>query len=124
MSASHRTVDALAAVESIPRDGGGPVFRAPWEAQAFGLTLSLHDRGMFTWQEWTDAIAAEIQVARGRGEHDDGSHYYEHWLAALEKVAIVKGLVSVAELLRRKDEWDRAVHATPHGQPIVLTPRR
>ncbi len=124
MSASHRTVDALAAVKSIPRDGGGPVFRAPWEAQAFGLTLSLHDRGMFTWQEWTDAIAAEIQAARGRGEQDDGSHYYEHWLAALEKVAIAKGLVSIAELLRRKDEWDLAAHETPHGQPIVLTPRR
>jgi nitrile hydratase accessory protein len=104
----------------IPRDADGPVFRAPWEAQAFGLALALHERGFFTWPEWTEALAAEISAAAVRGETDDGTRYYEYWLAALEKLAAAKGLTSATEMLRRKNEWDAAARATPHGKPIVL----
>jgi nitrile hydratase accessory protein len=108
----------LSALPAIPRDQDGPVFAAPWEAQAFAMTVRLHERGHFTWREWTDAITAEIAAARVRG--DVTTPYYEHWLAALEKLVAAKGLVSRPDLLKRKDEWDRAARATPHGQPIVL----
>jgi len=104
----------------IPREADGPVFRAPWEAQAFGLALALHERGFFTWREWTEALSAEIKAAATRGEADDGTRYYEFWVAALEKLAAAKGLTSAAEMLRRKSEWDAAARATPHGKPIVL----
>jgi nitrile hydratase accessory protein len=107
----------------IPRDADGPTFRAPWEGQAFGLTLVLHERGLFTWREWTDALAAEIQAAGARGEPDDGTRYYEHWLAALEKLAAAKGLVTLGELGRRKDEWEEASRTTPHGKPIEIRRR-
>ena len=110
----------LADLPSIPRDADGPVFRAPWEAQAFGLALALHERGLFTWREWTDALAAEIRAA---DMPDDGSHYYEYWLTALEKLAATKGLVTIAEMLQRKDDWDSAARATPHGKPIELKNR-
>ena len=105
---------------ALPRDDGGPVFRAPWEAQAFGLAMALHERGCFTWKEWTARLAAEIAAARQRGEIDDGSGYYEHWLAALEKLVAEKGLVPGDELQMRKAEWDRAARETPHGKPIEL----
>jgi nitrile hydratase accessory protein len=114
--------DALR-LPGLPKDGGGPVFRAPWEAQAFGLTLALFERGCFTWKEWTDRLSGEIASARERGEVDDGSRYYEYWLAALEGLAAEKGLVTLAEVLARKEEWDRAARSTPHGKPIVLPPR-
>jgi nitrile hydratase accessory protein len=104
----------------IPRDDDGPVFRAPWEAQAFGLTLALHQRGHFTWREWVDKLTAEIAAARGRGEPDDGTRYYEFWLTALEKLAAEKGFTTVTEMGERKDEWDRAARNTPHGKPIEL----
>ena len=110
----------LAELPHLPRDAEGPVFRAPWEAQAFGLTLALHERGCFTWREWTDALTAEIRAA---GAPDDGTRYYEHWLAALEKLAAAKKLVTVAEMLHRKDDWDAAARATPHGRPIALANR-
>lgn len=113
----------LAALPALPRDEEGPVFKAPWEAQAFAMTLTLHTRGVFTWREWADALAAELSAAAARGEPDDGSHYYEHWLAALEKLAAGKKLVGEQELERRVDEWDAAARATPHGKPIEL-PRR
>ena len=105
---------------ALPRDADGPVFRAPWEAQAFGLALALHERGSFTWREWTDALTTEIQAAK---TPDDGTRYYEFWLAALEKLAAAKGLVTVSEMLQRKDEWDAAARATPHGEPIELKHR-
>jgi nitrile hydratase accessory protein len=117
MSAAPRE---LAELPNIPRDADGPVFRAPWEAQAFGLTRALHERGFFTWREWTDALSAEIKAA---GPPDDGERYYEYWLAALEKLAAAKGLVTIAEMLRRKDDWDAAARATPHGKPIELKNR-
>lgn len=113
----------LDSLPRIPRDAEGPVFRAPWEAQAFGMAVALHQRGCFTWKEWASYLAEEISAAKARGEADDGTRYYEHWLAALEKIAAAKGLVSAPELAIRKDEWDRAARTTPHGQPVLLRKR-
>ncbi len=114
-----REVD-LGALPALPRDKEGPVFNAPWEAQAFAMTLSLHARGVFTWREWADALAAELAAAAARGEPDDGTHYYEHWLAALEHLVGAKKLIPSEELERRADEWDAAARATPHGKPVEL----
>jgi len=113
----------LDALPGLPRDDGGPVFKAPWEAQAFAMMVTLHGRGVFTWREWADALAAELAAAAARGEPDDGTHYYEHWLAALEALVARKKVVPKDELERRVDEWDAAARSTPHGQPIEL-PRR
>jgi nitrile hydratase accessory protein len=110
----------LAALPSIPRDAEGPVFRAPWEAQAFAMAVTLHARGCFAWREFAERLAAEIASARARGEADDGRGYYQFWLAALEKLVADKGLVEADELHRRRDEWAHAARETPHGQPIEL----
>ncbi len=110
----------LSALPALPRDDAGPVFGAPWEAQAFAMALALHERGTFTGREWSAALAAEIAAAAARGEPDDGSHYYEHWLAALERIVDSKQAIARDELERRVSEWDDAARATPHGKPIVL----
>jgi nitrile hydratase accessory protein len=109
-----------AQLPAIPRDADGPVFRAPWEAQAFAMAVLLHDRGHVTWGEWSARLAAEIAAARARGEEDDGRRYYHHWLAALERLLAEKRIVLADELRDRRDAWDRAARATPHGKPIVL----
>ena len=114
----------LRALSALPRDEAGPVFKAPWEAQAFAMTVSLYGRGVFTWREWADALAAELAAATPRGEADDGTHYYEHWLAALEKLVAGKKLILGNELERRVDEWDAAARSTPHGKPIELPTRQ
>ncbi|MGZ8199102.1 MAG: nitrile hydratase accessory protein [Burkholderiales bacterium] len=113
----------LAALPALPRDEGGPVFQAPWEAQAFAMAVTLHARGVFTWREWADALGAELAAAAARGEPDDGTHYYEHWLAALEKLVATKKIIPHEELERRVSEWDAAARATPHGKPIELPPK-
>jgi nitrile hydratase accessory protein len=114
--------EPLGMVPGIPRDEEGPVFRAPWEAQAFAMAVMLAERGHFTWREWTERLSAEVAAVRARGETDDGTRYYEYWLAALERLAAEKGLLTAAQLSKRRDEWDEAARRTPHGQPIELRP--
>lgn len=107
-------------VPGIPRDEDGPVFKAPWEAQAFAMAVALHERGAFTWKEWAATLAEVIGEVKHRGESDDGSGYYRHWLAALERIVARKGILTEALLHHRRDEWDHAARHTPHGQPIEL----
>src|SRR3977135_4262401 len=107
-------------VPGAPRDEGGPVFREPWEAQAFSMTLALHERGVFTWPEWAAALAGEIKRAQAAGDPDTGETYYSHWLAALEKIVAKKGVATHETLHRYRDAWDHACDRTPHGQPIEL----
>ncbi len=113
---------AAISVPGVPRDAQGPVFREPWEAQAFAMTLALHERGLFTWKEWAAALAVEIKRAQAAGDPDTGETYYEHWLAALEKIVAQKGVTDTSMLHRYRDAWDHAADRTPHGQPIELTP--
>ena len=113
---------AASAVPGIPRDDQGPVFRAPWEAQAFAMALTLHERGLFTWTEWAATLADEIKRAQAAGDPDTGKTYYLHWLATLERLVAEKGVVSSATLTRYRDAWDHAADRTPHGQPIDLRP--
>ena len=111
------------ALPELPRDDEGPVFRAPWEAQAFAMAVSLHEQGVFTWKEWAATLAEVIKEVRSRGEADTGERYYEHWLTALERIAARKYLVTEEMLQQRRDAWDDAARHTPHGQPIKLPPR-
>jgi nitrile hydratase accessory protein len=100
------------------------VFAEPWQAQAFAMAVQLSEAGRFTWTEWAAALGAELKAAAERGEPDDGSHYYEHWLAALERLVARKGLADPAALLRLKEDWAEAYRATPHGKPVELAAGR
>ena len=118
-AAARRATDA---VPSIPRDAEGPVFREPWEAQAFAMALALYDRGLFSWPEWAATLADEIKRAQASGDPDTGETYYRHWLAALERVVAAKGVATSDTLHRYRDAWDHAADRTPHGRPIELKP--
>ena len=107
---------------SIPRNAEGPVFRAPWEAEAFAMALALNARGVFAWTEWAAVLGDEIKTAQAAGDPDTGETYYLHWLAALERIVAAKGLADTAALARTRDAWQRACARTPHGTPIELRP--
>jgi len=94
-----------------------PVFAEPWQAEAFALTVALHEKGLFSWGEWAEALSAEVKKP---GASDDGHDYYEHWLSALEKLLVAKGVAPTAEVDAMAAAWERAAHATPHGKPILL----
>ena len=84
----------------------------------------LSEQGHFTWKEWAAALAAELKAAADRGEPDDGSRYYDHWLAALERLVTEKGLIDPAAIAARKEAWAEAYRRTPHGKPVELARRR
>ncbi len=113
-------VEAAGAVAPLPLCGDRPVFAAPWEAQAFAMTLALHERGLFTWPDWAQALSASIRAAQGAGDPDDGSTYYRHWLDALERLVAERGIADEHALHERRDAFDRAARATPHGEPVRL----
>ncbi len=123
MSRPDRRVDAarLHALPPLPRDEEGPVFAEPWQAQAFALAVKLSEQGHFTWKEWASALADELKAAEARGEQDDGSQYYHHWVAALEGLVTAKGLTDSPALVVRKEAWADAYRHTPHGKPVVLS---
>jgi nitrile hydratase accessory protein len=120
MSTDASARHATQSVPSIPRNAEGPVFRAPWEAEAFALALALHERGLFTWTEWAATLGEEIKKAQAAGDPDTGETYYHHWLATLERIVAAKGLSDANVLTRTRDAWQRACARTPHGTPIEL----
>jgi nitrile hydratase accessory protein len=117
VNSAHAPLDAL---PGLPRDAEGAVFEQPWQAHAFAMTVSLHERGVFTWPEWSNALALEIRTAVHHDEAAAGETYYRHWLKALETLVAAKGVASSEELSRLQEAWHRAAERTPHGAPIVL----
>jgi nitrile hydratase accessory protein len=122
MTADAATLRATQAVASIPRNDDGPVFREPWQAEAFALALSLHERGLFTWNEWAATLGDEIKKAQAAGDPDTGETYYHHWLNTLERIVAEKGVTDTRQLARVRHAWEHACARTPHGTPIELQP--
>jgi nitrile hydratase accessory protein len=107
-------------LSDLPSGAAGPVFREPWEAQAFAMALALHERGLFTWNEWAAALADEIKAAQAAGDPDSGDTYYRHWLNALERLVAEKKIAGGDALTRYRQAWRHAAERTPHGTPITL----
>jgi nitrile hydratase accessory protein len=119
------TLDALAQAcgegfPMPPASNNGTVFEEPWQAHAFAMTLQLHEKGVFTWPQWAAALTQEIRAAQARGDADDGSLYYTHWLNALERLVIERQLGTAEQIHELEHAWADAAERTPHGQPIVL----
>jgi nitrile hydratase accessory protein len=119
MSGSHQSL--LSSLPGLPANDDGPVFAAPWQAQAFAMTLALHERGVFTWPEWATALSQAISAAQAQGDADLGDTYYQHWVDALEALVIRKGLTHSGQLHALEHAWEDAAQRTPHGQPIELS---
>jgi len=104
----------LQIIPGITLDGTEPVFNEPWEASAFALVVGLHQKGAFEWTEWAEVLSKTIH------QDDANTPYYELWLAALERILKEKQLVGAEEVTARAIDWQKALLATPHGQPIEL----
>jgi nitrile hydratase accessory protein len=116
------TIDSnrIGSLPRLPGEGFELVFAEPWQAQAFALVIELSKCGYFTWPEWTQALAQELNAAAVSGESDNGPRYFEHWLTALERLVIAKGLTDSGALMRRKSAWTDAYRHTLHGKPVAL----
>jgi len=96
-------IDSEVIAEStIPRKNGELVFNAPWEGRAFGMAVALRQAEPYSWTEFREYLAREIAAA---GPADDGTHYYELWVAAFEHLLSDRGLVAPEETQRRTHEY-------------------
>ena len=108
----------FAQTEGLPRsEEGDPVFPEPWAAEAFAITVHLHERGLFSWGEWADSLSAEVHKP---GRAADGSDYFDCWVEALTGLLVGKGIADAEAILGLQKSWQRAAEATPHGVPIEL----
>lgn len=80
---------------ALPRSNGELVFAAPWEGRAFGIAVALNEGGAYEWSEFQRRLAEEIAAAP---PDDEGSVYYERWLASLERLLLEQGMISHEEL--------------------------
>jgi nitrile hydratase accessory protein len=78
---------------AVPRRNGELVFEAPWQGRIFGMAVALSEQGVFAWEEFRQALIAEVAAADQRG----GGDYYQAWLAAFERVLAAHDLVDPAE---------------------------
>jgi nitrile hydratase accessory protein len=104
----------------LPRDDGAPVFAEPWQAQAFALAVKLSEEDTLPGRNGPRRSETKLKAAADRGEPDDGSRYYYHWLAALERLVTQKGLTDREAMQERKEAWAEAYRHTPHGKPVEL----
>lgn len=91
----------FSAIPGLPRDEGGVVFAAPWEAKAFALVIHLHQQGCFEWGEWVTALATEIAADRS---HAQETAYYQLWLTAAEKLMAKRGIIDPVRLAATRAE--------------------
>lgn len=96
----------------------GRAFDEPWQAEAFALAVQLHRQGVFSWNEWSETLGAEIAKLEAAGDED----YFRCWLNAVETLVARKGLASREELAGIAAAWADAYRDTPHGEPVRLRP--
>lgn len=97
-----REIADMQGAEALPRKNGELVFDAAWEARVFGMTISMHERQLFAWNEFRDELIEEIGEADRSGAD---SAYYERWLDAFEHLLVEKGLLTHEELDARLAEF-------------------
>lgn len=93
------------------------VFPEPWAAEVFALAVQLHQNGFFSWSQWTEALALELNKP---GRCHLGTDYFDCWCDALCKLIVDRGLLEEGQIAEMQASWKRAAAATPHGSPILL----
>ena len=115
----------------LSSDGDEPVFANPLQAQIFALVVGLHQRGCFSWGEWTEILSTEIAAVSANGENDNnnankaesspGGACCRMWVIALERLLMNKTIVYSGDIQNRVNSWRNAYLNTSHGNPVTLS---
>jgi nitrile hydratase accessory protein len=101
---------------ALPRSNGELVFAEPWESRAFGMAAALADQDVFNWADFQAGLIAAIAQHEGDARANGAYCYYEHWLTALETLAVKRGLISTREIDERVAEFQ----LRPDGHDHIL----
>ena len=90
-----RVVAVMQGTTALPRKNGELVFDEPWQGRVFGMAVALNEQGCYDWDEFRQALIAQVAAAEARG---GAFVYYEVWLATFEELLAKRGLVTHEEL--------------------------
>jgi nitrile hydratase accessory protein len=107
MSASSvPLVRSLEQAMKLPRENGELAFKTQWEGRVFAMAVLLMQQGRYPWQEFNGKFVAEIGAAeREHPDVDTATVYYRHWIRALEKLLLEKGMLTGEQLEIRTGEF-------------------
>lgn len=97
-----------------------PVFREPWHAQLFALTVHLNEAGQFTWPDWATRFGATLARHGHHQDLDGGDDYFAAWLETLETLLAETGQAAPDAVEAIRAAWEQAYLNTPHGDPVQL----
>jgi nitrile hydratase subunit beta len=76
----------------VELEAAEPLFHAPWERRALGLTLAMGASG-----QWNIDLSRAVRESLPPAVYLSSS-YYEIWIRALERLMLQRDLISMAEL--------------------------
>jgi len=107
-------------IKPFKRMDGEPVFDEPWQAQVLAMVDTLIDNGTIEATAWSDSLGNELKKAQRLDASDDMTTYYKAVLQALEQLLDRYTDISRTEVSNKRDAWEQAYLATPHGQPVKI----
>jgi hypothetical protein len=107
-------------IKPFKRMDSEPVFDEPWQAQVLAMVDTLIANGVIEATAWSDTLGSELKKAQRLGASDDITTYYNAALQALEQLLDQNTDISGSEVTNKRDAWEQAYLATPHGQPVKL----
>ena len=107
-------------IKPFKRMDGEPVFDEPWQAQVLAMADTLIANGVIEATVWSDTLGNELTKAQRLGASDNITTYYQAVLQALERLLDRFTDISGSEVSNKRDAWEQAYLATPHGQPVKL----
>jgi cobaltochelatase CobN len=90
-----RVVAVMEGRAALPRKNGELVFEEPWQGRVFGMAVALHERGLYDWEEFRQALITHVAQAETRG---GPFIYYEIWLQTFEALLARTGVITNTEL--------------------------
>lgn len=103
-----RTIAEIKDAADPPQEGDELLFKAPWQARAFSLVVTLHQQGMFEWNEFQNRLIEQVQAGAFEDEKDDSEAiYYRQWMAAFEQLLADRQIIDDEIIDERALEFAR-----------------
>ncbi len=107
-------------IKPFKRMDGELAFDEPWQAQVLAMVDTLIAKGTIEATAWSDSLGNELKKAHLSGASDNITTYYKAVLQALEQLLDQNTDISGSDVSHKRDAWEQAYLATPHGQPVKL----
>jgi nitrile hydratase accessory protein len=108
------------ALKPLASVDGEPAFDEAWQAEALAIADTLVQNGLFSAEDWSQALGAALRQAETAGAADDQQTYYQCVLNTLEILIAQHSEIDRQALDGKRADWERAYRSTPHGQPVKL----